>query len=135
MTKSQIIFIGLVVGALIGLYLVSRPESSLGSVVVGNDYQATTTNAASTAIRTIKSGAGSFGSLVITGDNTGTMTFYNATTSNVDLRTGNKATSSITIADFPASSPEGTYTFDAEFTDGLLVVTTGAPATSTVIWR
>jgi hypothetical protein len=115
--------------------MVFKADTSMGSVQEGQEYQATTTNAASTAIRTIKTGQGALGSLVITGDNTGTITFYNATTSDVTKRTGQKATSSITIADFPASSPEGTYTFDASFADGLLVVTTGAPATSTITYR
>jgi len=106
-----------------------------GSVPDTNEYNATTTYALSVAERTLKTGRGSLAQVTITGDNTGLMTFYNATTSNVNLRTGQKATSTIIIADFPASTPEGTYTFDALYTDGLLVVTSGAPATSTITWR
>lgn len=111
------------------------PNAALGSVETGEEYLATTTFAQSTAIRTLKTGFGALGQVVITGDNTGTITIYNATTSDVSQRTGQKASSTIIIADFPASSPEGTYTFDAGFTDGLLVVTSGAPATSTILYR
>lgn len=117
-------------------YIVAgNPFYTRASVPVTNEYFSTTTYALSVAERTLRTGQGSLAQVTITGDNTGLITFYNATTSNVNLRTGQKATSTITIADFPASTPEGTYTFDAQYTDGLLVVTSGAPATSTITWR
>lgn len=106
-----------------------------GSVPDTNEYNATTTYALSVTERTLRTGRGSLAQVTITGDNTGLITIYNATTSDVTRRTGQKATSTIIIADFPASTPEGTYTFDALYTDGLLVVTSGAPATSTITWR
>ena len=106
------------------------------SSVQGNDYTATTTFALSaTAERLLKTGPGSLGSVVITGKNTGLMTFYNATTSNVNNRTGQKATTTILIADFPTNAPEGTYTFDSIVTDGLLLVASGNTATSTITYR
>lgn len=127
------LFIAIALAAFFALSL--STQVAKGSVSDTNEYNATTTNALSVAQRTLKNGRGSLAQVTITGDNTGLITVYNATTSNVSLRTGQKATSTIIIADFPASTPEGTYTFDALFTDGLLVVTSGAPATSTITWR
>lgn len=126
---------GAVIALIVGYALFAYPQASYGSVPQTNEYSATTTDALSVAERTLRKGYGSLAQVTITGDNTGLMTLYNATTSNVNLRTGQKATSTIIIADFPASAPEGTYTFDAVFTDGLLLVTSGAAATSTVTWR
>jgi len=115
----------------------NHPYTAEGSSVVGNDYYATTTGATSgnPAIRTLKTGDGALGSVVITGANSGTITVYNATTSNVTLRASGKASSTIIIADFPANAATGTYTFDAQITDGLLVVTSGNAPTSTVTYR
>lgn len=136
MTISKSSIAVLLLALIIGAYAVYvSSERALGSVSDTNEYNATTTFALSTAVRTLKTGTGSLAQVTITGDNTGLITIYNATTSDVNARTGNKATSTLVIADFPASTPEGTYTFDARFTDGLLVVTSGAPATSTITWR
>lgn len=111
------------------------PQAS-GSIIEGQAYNATTTYAAHPLdVRLLKTGQGSLGSVVITGDNSGTIELYNATTSNINNRTGNIATSSIWIADVPASAPENTYVYDVQFTTGLLMVTTGTEATSTVTWR
>ena len=119
------------------MYLLgSQTPSVHGSTIMGNNYNATTTFAASVpVINLIKTGQGSLNAVIITGKNTGLATFYNATTSDVNKRTGNKATSTIMLADFPTNAPEGTYTFDAQFTDGLLFVGSGAIATSTITWR
>lgn len=128
---------GLIAAAilLLGFGSLFRTEPAFGSVQETQEYQATTTYALSTAHRVLKPAPGALAQVTITGDNTGLITIYNATTSNASLRAASKATSTIIIADFPASTPEGTYTFDAAFSDGLLVVTSGAPATSTITWR
>ena len=108
------------------------PDPVVGSVQTGNEYNATTTGSIQTpAVRVLQTGPGSLGSVVITGANTGTIQLYNATTSDVTKRTGQKATSTITLADFPASAAAGTYTFDAVYTDGLLLVTSNSPVTPT----
>ncbi len=135
--NAVIAILGIALLAMISAFLMfGQANPVLSSVETGQEYNATTTFAASApAQRLLQTGYGALGSVVITGDNTGTITFYNATTSNVSARTGNVATSSILIADFPASSPEGTYTFDVTYTTGLLMITSGAPATSTVTWR
>ena len=132
------LFIGL--GLLLGfatLYvLATMPQQVFGSVPETQEYQATTTYAAQVPTeRKLKEGRGALAQVTITGDNTGLMTLYNATTSDVNKRTGNPATSTILIADFPTAAPEGTYTFDAVFTTGLLLVTSGTPATSTITYR
>lgn len=109
---------------------------ALSSIETGQEYNATTTFAGHTKdFRLLKTGQGSLGSVIVTGTNTGITTFYNATTTNVNFRTGNTPTSTILLADFPASNDEGTYTIDAVFTTGLLMVTSGAQATSTITWR
>ena len=127
--------------AVAGLFLVmQQPRQALGSVYIGNEYYATSTSAtavygAFTASRVIVSGPRAFGSVIITGANTGTLNFYNATTSDVSLRTGQKATSTILIASFPGSTAAGTYTFDVQVTDGLYIDILGLAATSTITFR
>jgi len=135
--STGLLYGAVVVAILAFMYLLgSQTPKTYGSTIMGNDYNATTTFAASVpVINLIKTGQGSLNAVVITGKNTGLAMFYNATTSNVLARTGNKATSTIMIADFPTNAPEGTYTFDAQFTDGLLFVGSGNIATSTILYR
>ena len=112
-----------------------------GSTITGQDYMATSTAGSSiygakTTSEVIKVGFGSLNSVVITGANTGVFNFYNATTSNVNLRTGQKATSTILIASFPASATAQDYSFDVEFSDGLyLDLISGSLPTSTITYR
>jgi len=110
------------------------------SSLQGNDYQATTTMAAVTGtfdgIELLKTGQGALAQVTITGANTGNIIFYDATTTDITKRTTSRATSTIVIADIAASVAAGTYTFDAEFSDGLLMVrASGIGPTSTVMWR
>lgn len=113
----------------------------LGSVSVSSEYVATSTAANTvyggfTTGRLIKSGYGTLGQVTITGANTGIVNIYNATTTNVNLRAGNKATSTILIASIPASAAAGTYVFDAQFTDGLFLdLNSGIMPTTTVTYR
>jgi hypothetical protein len=122
--------------------LIYRPLPAGASVIQGNEYQSTSTAAstlygAQTAAEVLlKTGNGSLAQVTITGANTGIVNFYNATTSNSALRTGQVASSSILIASFPASTAAGTYTFDASFVAGLLMVRVGGnQPTSTIMWR
>lgn len=121
--------------------LLWQASPALGSVSVTDEYMATSTAANTvyggfTTGRVIRTGQGTLGSFVITGANTGIVNFYNATTSNVNLRTGQKASSTILIASFPASAAANTYTIDALYTDGLLMVLeAGIMPTSTVTYR
>lgn len=118
----------------------SRP--ALASVAVSSEYQATTTAASTlygngiTTDAVIKTGYGTLGSVVITGANTGIVNVYDATTTDVNKRTGNVATSTILIASLPASLVAGTYTFDVAFRTGLLIdLVSGSMPTSTITYR
>jgi len=105
--------------------------------MVGMDYQATTTSRGDglPAVRVLKTVGGSLGSVVITGVNDGAILIYNASTSDATKRATSKATSSLLIAAISTSTPVGTYTFDVDASDGLLMVTTGNAPTSTITYR
>jgi hypothetical protein len=127
-----------VCAVIVGLVLIAlRTPLASASVITGDEYVATSTYAAlPQPVRTLKAGYGALAQVTITGANTGTMTLYDATTSNASLRTGQTATSSLTVlADFPASVAAGTYTFDARFSSGLLLSGSGLLATSTITYR
>lgn len=135
--------VGVVLGSvlLVTLILVNlwsdREQKAVGSVADGQTYSATTTKAFDgTALPTntiIKSGTGTFGSVVITGANTGVMAFYDATTTDSTLRTN---TATTTIAVFAASTAAGTYTFDVTVKYGLIYqLVSGTAPTSTVTFR
>jgi hypothetical protein len=132
--------ITLVIGLLIGSWFVTR-ETSFGGVTVGNEYNATSTapnnvyGAQTLSNFTVKTGNGSLGSVVITGANTGTINFYDATTTNKSKRTGQTATSSILIASIPPSLVAGTYVFDVPFNTALLVDVAGTMPTTTILYR
>ncbi len=106
-----------------------------------SDYMATSTAASNaygafTIGRVIRKGSGSFGSVIITGANTGIVNIYDATTTDVTLRTGQTATSTILLASFPASTAAGTYTFDAVYKQGLYVdLVAGNMPTTTITFR
>src|SRR3990170_4465983 len=107
---------------------------SLGSVTVGNEYQSTTSSAWLTRVNpiTLKPGPGTLGQVAVLGAPTDFVhTFYDATTSNINNRTNNKATTTLVIVGIPAGATVGTYTFDAEFTNGLLLVASGTAAGTT----
>ena len=121
-------------------------ERTLGSVSVSNEYSrvnlansaafgATTTPQRDGLNEVIKQGGGALGSVIITGAAAGAVNFYDATTTNIVWRTGNKATSTILLASLPVSLVAGTYVFDIEFRTGLLVDVIGVVPTSTVTYR
>lgn len=120
----------------------TRSETALSSVSITDEYLATSTAASTiygatiTGDSIIKTGRGTLGSVVVLGANTGILNFYDATTTNVDARTGNKATSTILVASLPASLAAGTYTFDVEFSDGLFMdLVSGNAPTTTITYR
>ena len=123
--------------------LMQRPDSAYGSIRVGDELTATSTashamyGSTITGDRLIKTGQGVLGSVVITGGTgTGIWNIYNATTSIITNRTGQVATSTILLASFPAGTAAGTYTFDIEYTTGLLIeLESGVMATSTITYR
>ena len=121
---------------------VIKPQA-LGSVTVGNEYIATSTAASNayggfTGDALVLQGTGTFGSLVVTGANTGVINIYDATTTVVGAggRAASKATSTILIASIPASMAAGAYPFDVAFKDGLLFdLISGSMPTTTVTYR
>jgi hypothetical protein len=128
-----LLVVGLLAGFLIGKSLLNP---TVGSVTQGNEYYSTSTPVGGYTSALIKGGYGALGSVIVTTAGNQSYTLYNATTSNVTKRTGNKASSSIMLAQIPASLVAGTYTFDITFTDGLLIdVTAGTLGTSTISYR
>lgn len=107
-----------------------------GSVSVSSEYNATTTGAASSlnsASNLIYTGSGSIGSIIFTTPTTAIIEVWNATTSNVNLRTGNLASSSILIAHFPSGTGTSTVPIDSAFTTGLLITTKATTMSSTTV--
>lgn len=113
------------------------PDTALGSVMRGGEYQGTTTVAATFLPETLlQTGVGTLGSVVVTGTtNGGVINLYDATTSNINLRTGNTPTSTIWLASFPGPMATGTYTFDRVFFNGLYVSILGPIPTTTITFR
>ena len=125
-------------GILVALILYpGSPIQNLGSVGLGGEYFSTTTggNMFNTPSRLLINGPGALGSVVITGANTGIVHFYDATTTNYALRTGQRATTSIYIGSLPTNLAAGTYTFDVNVVNGLYMDWTGNLPTSTVTWH
>lgn len=106
-----------------------------GSVGFGNDYLGTTTDQTWTTLtpKVLKSTGGSLGSVVVTTVGTGSLTLYDATTTDITKRTGGTATSTLVLANFQITTALGTYTFDRSFNDGLIVVWVGTNNASTTI--
>jgi hypothetical protein len=111
-------------------------EARQGSVAQSNEYHSTSTSyLAGTLTPLIKTGFGTFGSVVITGANTGAITFYDATTTSRLLRAATMSTSSIILGTIVTSQVAGTYTFDTFFVNGLIADIIGLAPTSTITWR
>jgi hypothetical protein len=106
----------------------------VGSVGIGNEYVASSTKdyAGNTIpdLNVLQIGSGMLGSVVITGANTGTFCFYDATST-----VNNTAWATSTIACFPTNAATGTYTFDSRFQKGLLLDYVTNMATATITWR
>lgn len=138
LTKNWTLIVGAILFLALTSYLGSLDygQSAKASVIQGSEYHATTTTTGTFATENaLQTGSGALGSVVITGPAAGVMNFYDATTSDVSKRTGNKATSTILLASFPASAPAGTYTFDEAFYTGLYVSVIGTMPTSTITSR
>ena len=127
----------ILITALVGYNLNQPEEQSLGSVERASEYHATSTYSGMPwADILLKTGAGVLGSYVVLGADTTQFDILNATTTDVNKRTGNKATSSIIIASIPSSAAAGVYTFDSIFTDGLYIdVKTAGVGTTTLTFR
>lgn len=146
MTKQNIYSFALA-GAIIMTFafavVMFSSQTAQGSVSVTDEYQATSTaqlavwGGGTAQIALIKSGTGSIGSVIFPVANIGTLSVYDATTTNASFRLASKATSTLLIAHFPATTPAGVYTLDVEYSDGLLYVweNGAAVSTSTITYR
>lgn len=121
---------------------VNNDSRSFGSIIDGQGYNSTTTRTGIVATGyDLESNQGNgpnsgiLGSIIITASSSGQINLYDATTSNVSLRTGQRATSSLLLANIDAWAPPGTYVFDTVFRHGLLLVTGGTLGTTTITWK
>lgn len=138
--------LSLIVGSILLTILVfisvisEKTEMAEGSTFVGQDYVATSTKyfpgSSLTNLTLIRNGSGTVARVTITGANTGVVRLWNATTSDVNRRTGNPATSSLQFIELPTNLAAGTYDFDVEFNTGILYeLVSGNAPTSTIIYR
>lgn len=113
----------------------NKVPTAYASVAYGNDYHSTTTVQAITGVSLpryslLQTGNGTFGSIIITGANTGVINIYDGTTTS-----NHSDSATTTLASFPASTAAGTYTFDSQYYKGLIVEIIGVAPTSTVTFR
>lgn len=133
-----LVLVAATIGAIIVLF---EPQPAIGSTIQGNDYLATTTGTGTafgswSTGRVVRTGSGSLAQITVTGANTGMVNIYDATTTNVNARTNNIATSTILLASLPVSLVAGTYTFDVEYKTALLVdLVSGNMPTTTISYR
>ena len=152
--KEILTMMGVIVLAVLGayfLYVLNSPFNANASIVQGMAYQSTTTQTGTwttlvakllTGTTTTSTGqniacSGSLGSVILQGTSSGaTLLLYDATSTDVNKRTGNTPTTTIFLATIPVGQQTpGTYQYDSEFKNGLLAEWNGTPATSTVTWR
>lgn len=138
--KTIVVLVGILmlfIAGVIGFQFNQPPEPQPLGSVGGSPYNATSTAGIyALADIVLQEGYGTLGSVIVTGANTTAFEIYNATTTDKNKRTGQKATSSIFMAAIPASLAVGTYTFDTVFTDGLLIdVTTAGTGSTTITWK
>lgn len=137
LTVSLVLIVAMMFGAL--MVLVQTPWKA-GASVGPDSYNSTTTPNVAGSLILLKTGFGTLGSVIVTGPRVGNFQLINATTSDVNKRTGKLATSTLLIADFPQTTPgnatsTGTHTYDVAFTDGLLFVGSGSVSTTTITWK
>jgi hypothetical protein len=128
-------FLTLIMVVVIGGIMYIKPQSNLGSVGEGGTYKPYYTPSGGANYKVLKTSPGTLGSVVITGAGAGSITLYDATTTDVTKRA--LATTSLTVvAQLPASTAAGTYTFDANFYKGLAAVWSSTlTGTSTITYR
>jgi|GEM_PF-4175832 hypothetical protein len=102
---------------------------------VGTGYSTTTSPLFNlpAKVSLIKSGRGSFGSVNVleTGSGGGDFEFYDATTTNINLRASSMASSSIFLGSIPNDATAREYAFDIALNNGLVMVYTGGGTVAT----
>lgn len=145
MTKLERILLGSVVSVFVllgfSLFYIQETKHAEASVSQGSDYQSTTTVQARTGVAIASPtvvgntglGGGTFGSVIITGANTGIINIYDATTT---VNGGITQYATTTLATIPASTVAGTYTFDIHYRYGILIeLQSGLMPTTTITYR
>jgi hypothetical protein len=125
----------LLLGVIIGGYLFVDKLAN-ASVTQGNEYASyafKSTDASSTAYTTLRTGQGVLGSVIISSSSPTTalppIRIY-------DSRTGTTTATSTPINFGTHNQTHGTYTYDAVFTEGIIVeVTPGFNGVYTITWR
>lgn len=151
--KNILSVVSTVVLVLVGVfYIVPREvikegvKENLGNVEsASGGYNATTTGStwenvclpANARSRVLKNGPGVLGSVNIWNETIGQLILVDATTTNINLRTGNYPTTTVMNITIPASLAEGSYPFNTTFNYGLIAVCTGSSnvASSTITWQ
>lgn len=114
-----------IVSAVAALTLGDRGTSA--SAIVGNDYK--TTEATSSGITLIKPATGSFGSVVIASSSAFRFSVY-------DLASTTGTSTANRVASFPANAAAGTYVFDREINQGIVIdAGPGFNGSYVVTWR
>lgn len=136
--KNIIAVAVLLIAVTFAMLVVQEPNNVRGSVGVGNQYQSTSTpgvadmhNLCPARPGMASSTTGVLGSVNVLEANTSAFTIYDATTTDILKRHASQATSSIILAQFPASPTEASYHFDVEFKRGLLIDYAAAATVST----
>ena len=136
-----LVLILLIVGVVAGTMLYKQ-QPNIGSVTQGNDYYATSTFNTGLAhgiqgTQMIKKGYGSLGQITITQAGTMAYSLYDATsTASLTGDDSRFTTSTSLLVTIPGSLVAGTYTFDVDFTYGLLLwEDTAGYSTSTISYR
>jgi hypothetical protein len=112
----------------------------VGSITTGQEYKATTTAFWVNQFdgwddRVIKRGSGSLGSVIVTKAGDIEYSLFDAT-STAALNAEGFVTSTHLLASITTNLAAGTYTFDVEFIDGLVLeVLQGTTGTSTISYR
>ena len=123
-----------------GVYLNNQYDvaPTLGSVTVGNEYQATGTPSGVGVLADllIAEGQGSLGSVIVTKAGDVDFTLYDATSTGSLTTDPAISAESQQLGRISTNLAAGTYTFDVGFTRGLFLdVTQGTNGTSTVTFR
>lgn len=128
MKNKLTITIGILIVALFSFVALKTSTPAIASVSQGSEYNATTTQGMNGNVL-LATGFGTFGSVVITGANTGSFSVYDSASTTIN------SASSTLLAQIPGSLAAGTYTFDARYVKGLVIVPVGTQATSTITYR
>ena len=114
--------------------LQQRPWQVLGNISAGEAMVGTTTPALANNTVLCASG-GVIGSVDVVGAGTGALWLYDATTTNINLRLGNKSSTTIHKYQLPIGYATSTRALNMEFTTGLIVTYTTGVASTTITYR